>query len=80
MEGESPPKPAYSELIGRLLIDGSIRDSEVDKLPDPELFRDAVFLVDNPTWTPRDLDEADEQLLQLMKRLRTPVKRGTDGS
>jgi hypothetical protein len=80
VEGEPPPKPAYSELIGRLLIEGSVSESEIDKLPDPDLLRDAMFLVDNPSWTQRDLDEADSQLLDLMKRLRTPVKRGTDGS
>jgi hypothetical protein len=62
-------------------MDGSVPDSEIEALPDPELFRDALFLVDNPAWTPRDLDEADADLLRLMKSLRTPVKKEkADGS
>lgn len=53
----------------------SASSSEIDRLPDPQLFRDAVFLANNGAWSPVDLDDTDALLLALVKRLQTPPKR-----
>jgi len=44
-------------------------------LPDPDLFRDAVFLSQMGTWSPADLDATDALLLGLVQRIRN-AKRG----
>ena len=49
-------------------------DAEVDLLPDPDLFRDAVLLANYGTWSPADLDATDELLLNLVTRLKAPSK------
>lgn len=54
----------------------SASSSEIDRLPDPALFRDAVFLANNGRWSPRDLDDTDALLLALVKRLQTPARKG----
>lgn len=43
---------------------------KIEKLPDPELFRDAVLLHKRGTFSPRDLDEMDALLLALIQRLK----------
>jgi hypothetical protein len=71
VEGEPPPKPVVSALIGRLVLGHAVSEAEIDALPDPDLLRDAMFLHDHPTWTQRDLDETDRDLLHMLKSLRT---------
>lgn len=44
-------------------------DAEIDRLPDPDLFRDAMFLARHGRWSPQDLDDTDTQLLALIERL-----------
>ena len=48
---------------------------EIDRLPDPDLFRDAMFLNQSGQWSPRDLDETDALLLALIGKFRN-VRRG----
>ena len=43
--------------------------AEIDRLPDPDLFRDAVVLWQHGTFSPRDLDDMDALLLALLTRL-----------
>ncbi len=45
-------------------------DSEVDLLPDPDLFRDAVTLAVMGTFSPTELDATDALLLDLVQRLK----------
>lgn len=45
-------------------------DAEIDKLPDPELFRDAAFLAKYGTFSPRDVDDMDALLWALITRLK----------
>jgi hypothetical protein len=62
-------------LIVRLgLMD--VYEAEVDLLPDPDLFRDALLLSQSMGWpaSSRDLDETDALVLALVRRLRN-VKR-----
>jgi hypothetical protein len=72
------PKRTYSALIGRLLTPGSrVTEAEVDRLPDPELFRDAFYLYQYGTWTAQTLDECDALLLALVRSFQnTVVKKG----
>lgn len=46
-------------------------DAEVDKLPDPDLWRDAQYLAHRGSFSPTDLDLMDEGLYQLTWRLMT---------
>lgn len=48
----------------------------MNRLPNPDALRDAMFLVDHPGWNPRDLDDADALVLSLMKLLNSPVTKG----
>lgn len=47
---------------------------EVNRLPDPDLFRDALMLYQVGTFSPRDLDETDALLLSLIHSLRSARK------
>lgn len=49
--------------------------AEVDRLPEPDLFRDATFLATGGVWSPRDLDDTDALLLALIGKLRN-TRRG----
>jgi len=69
------PKRAYSLLIGRLVLGQAVSEGEVDKLPDPDLFRDALLLAEHGTISPRELDETDALLVGLLRRFWN-VKRG----
>jgi hypothetical protein len=69
------PDIAYAKVIGRMLLGQSISESEVMKLPDPELFKDALILSTDGRWSPRDLDETDALLLALVRKFRN-AKRG----
>lgn len=60
----------YSALIGRLILGHPVGDAEIDRLPDPETFRDAVFLAKHGTFSPRDMDEMDALMFALITRLR----------
>ena len=75
MDRGDGPKRTYAALIGRLALGQTIGESEVEKLPDPDLFRDAVFLSQMGTWSPADLDATDALLLGLVQRIRN-AKRG----
>ena len=75
MDRGDGPKRTYSALIGRLTIGQSVSDAEVEKLPDPDLFRDAVFLSQVGSWSAADLDATDALLLALVQRIRN-AKRG----
>ena len=71
------PKPAYSALIGRLAIGQAVTEAEVDKLPDPDLFRDAQLLSVRGSWSARDLDETDALVLALTRKfMNTRRQRG----
>jgi len=52
-----------------------VSEGDIDRLPDPSAFRDAMFLHVSGTWTARSLDEADALTLALVRRFRTPVTR-----
>ena len=46
-------------------------------MPDPDLFRDAVLLAYNGTWTPSELDAVDALLLALIRKIKgVRVKHG----
>jgi len=49
--------------------------AEIDRLPDPDLFRDVMFLVDHAIWTPQALDECDALVLALVRKFYN-AKRG----
>jgi hypothetical protein len=53
-----------------------VYEAEVDLLPDPDLFRDAVLLAASG-WpvSERDLDETDALLFALARRLRNVKRR-----
>lgn len=74
MDGGDHPRGPYAALIGRLTLGHPVGDREIDKLPDPELFRDAVFLAGRGTFSPSDLDGMDALLLALITKL-TKAKR-----
>jgi hypothetical protein len=44
-----------------------VTPGEIDRLPDPDLFRDAMFLAGRGTWTARDLDDTDALLVALIR-------------
>jgi hypothetical protein len=71
LQRDHPPKPAYAALIGRLLLGQAVTEREIDRLPDPDLFRDALLLSEVGTFSARDLDEMDTVLLSLVRKLRT---------
>ena len=75
MGGGIDPPGANAKLIGRLTLGQPVSEAEVDRLPDPDLFRDAYLLSSRGTFSPRDLDEMDVELLALMQRFWT-AKRG----
>lgn len=68
MDRGDGPKRAYSALIGRLNLGLSVSEAEIDKLPDPDLFRDAYVLSQRGTFSPADLDATDALLLALLTR------------
>jgi len=47
-----------------------VSEAEVERLPDPDLFRDAVWLAERGTWSPRELDETDALLLALVRKIK----------
>jgi hypothetical protein len=69
LDGGHRPKPAYSELIAKIGLGVPVYDGEIDYLPDPDLFRDALFLAARGTWSARDMDECDALLLALVRRI-----------
>ena len=75
MDRGDGPKRTYAALIGRLALGQSIGEAEVARLPDPELFRDAVFLSQRGAWSPADLDACDALLLAFVQRIHN-AKRG----
>lgn len=42
----------------------------MNRLPDPDLFRDAVFLAGNGLWTASELDSADALLVALVRLIK----------
>jgi hypothetical protein len=64
------PKRAYAALIGRLILGQSVGEAEIERLPDPATFRDAVFLAGAGRWSPAELDDTDALLLALVMQLR----------
>jgi hypothetical protein len=47
-----------------------VGDAEVDKLPDPEAFRDAQFLAVHGRFSLADLDASDALTIAILWRLR----------
>lgn len=76
MDRGDGPKPAYSAVIGKLILNGSVTAAEIAKLPDPDLFTDALTLAYHGTWTPSELDATDTLLLALVDRLRNTRRKG----
>ena len=74
--GATTPNEPYARLIGRLIVGQSVSESEIEALPDPETFRDALLLSTQGRWSPTDLDETDALLLSLVGKIRN-AKRGT---
>lgn len=73
---EGPPRYVpYAALIGLLIMGSPVREAQIDKLPDPELFRDAWFLSRRGVWTPSELDAAPEMLIALVQAFQSAVKR-----
>jgi hypothetical protein len=68
--GATQPNEPYSRLIGRLILGQSVGTAEIEALPDPETFRDALILATAGTWSPSDLDETDALLLALVRKIR----------
>jgi hypothetical protein len=62
------PKRAYSALIGRLILKRPVSEAEIDALPDPDVFRDALLLSQRGTFSPNELDDTDALLLALLRR------------
>jgi hypothetical protein len=52
-----------------------VSDAEIARLPDPDLYHDAMFLYQFGRWGPRDLDDCDALLLALIRKLQK-AKRG----
>lgn len=75
MDRGDGPFSAYAALIGRLSLGQPVGQAEIERLPDPDLFRDALFLVRRGTFSPRDLDETDALLVDLIRKIDN-VKRG----
>lgn len=51
----------------------------MDRLPDPDLFRDALFLAPGTGWTAAALDETDALLVALITKFRNArVRHGQD--
>jgi hypothetical protein len=48
---------------------------ELDRLPDPELFRDALMLADTVSWSPAEMDATDALLYALIHSIRN-ARRG----
>ena len=46
-------------------------EAEVERLPDPDMFRDAFFLSQHGVWTPSELDGADALVLSLVQKFKT---------
>jgi hypothetical protein len=53
-----------------------VTDRTIERLPDPDLYRDARDLAQRGTWTPSELDGCDALLLACI-RLFTTATRGT---
>jgi hypothetical protein len=73
--GATVPNQAYAKLIGRLILGQRVGEAEVNALPDPEAFKDALLLASHGSWSPKDLDEMDALLLALVQKIRN-AKRG----
>jgi hypothetical protein len=73
--GATVPNEPYARLIGRLILGQKVSEAEVEALPDPETFRDALLLATEGRWSPDDLDKTDALLLALIDRIRNS-KRG----
>ncbi len=69
--GATHPGEKYARLIGRLILGQSVSEAEVEALPDPETFKDALLLATAGRWSPADLDETDALLLSLVGKIRT---------
>jgi hypothetical protein len=55
----------------------SVYEAEVEALPDPDLFRDALFLAENGTWSAPELDATDALLLAVIRKIKgVRVKHG----
>lgn len=63
------PKRAYAGLIGLLALSQPISAAQIEALPDPDLFRDAVLLSRHGMWTPSELDGVDALLLAVVDRI-----------
>lgn len=50
--------------------------AQIQSLPDPDLFLDALWLSDNGRWSPSDLDDTDALLLSVIHMFRSPVSHG----
>lgn len=72
MDRSDGPKRAYADLIGRLLTPkaGGVSEAAVEKLPDPDLFRDALLLSQAGSWSASDLDATDALLVALVMKLK----------
>lgn len=74
--GATIPGEQYARLIGRLILGQEVGEAEVERLPDPDTFKDALLLATtNLTWSPQDLDDTDALLLALIQKIRN-AKRG----
>ena len=73
--GATVPNQAYAKLIGRLVLGQRVSEAEVERLPDPEAFKDALLLSTHGMWSPQDLDDTDALLLALVQKIKN-AKRG----
>ena len=69
------PGEMYSRLIGRLVMGQRVSEAEIEQLPEPDTFKDALLLATEGRWSPKDLDDTDALLLSLIQRIRN-AKRG----
>ena len=69
MDRGDGPKRAYAGLLSRLAVGQPVYEREIERLPEPDVFRDAVFLSSVGHWSPRDLDASDALLVALIRSL-----------
>lgn len=69
MDRGDGPKRAYAGLLSRLAVGQTVFEREIDRLPEPDTFRDAVFLSSVGSWSPHDLDASDALLVALVRSL-----------
>ena len=59
----------YAALIGRAKLGHPVGESEINRLPDPEAYRDARFLARFGSFSATDLNDADALTVSLLWKM-----------